>query len=140
MTQKKLAKAFSVEESLASVTVSSWESLKSPKLPPRTPVPRLRALFRYTSISSEEGRNYFRSMSLTRAKKRNTTASRLSSYSLRNAASGESPEEESIFSRSWLFRDGGLVTFVCAQLPEEVIGEFGDRKTPITRNYRHTLT
>ena len=56
---------------------------------------------------------------------------------LRNAASGESPEEESIFSRSWLFRDGGLVTFVCAQLPEEVIGEFGDPENP---NYTELQT
>ena len=35
LTQDKLAKAFSAEEPLAAATVSSWESLISPKLPPR---------------------------------------------------------------------------------------------------------
>ena len=35
LTQEKLATAFSTEEKLAAATVSSWESLSSPKLPPR---------------------------------------------------------------------------------------------------------
>jgi hypothetical protein len=34
LTQEKLATAFSAEEKLAPATVSSWESLNSPKLPP----------------------------------------------------------------------------------------------------------
>jgi hypothetical protein len=49
---------------------------------------------------------------------------------LRSAASGESPGEQSTFNRSWLFRDGARVTFVCAELPSSVIGPFGDPENP----------
>src|SRR5580700_9700170 len=35
LTQEKLATAFSAEEKLSPATVSSWESLGAPKLPPR---------------------------------------------------------------------------------------------------------
>ena len=49
---------------------------------------------------------------------------------LRSAASGESPGEQPTFNRSWLFRDGARVTFVCAQLPNSVIGPFGDPENP----------
>ena len=44
LTQEKLATAFSAEETLAPVTVSSWESVSSAKLPPRH---RLRAYARF---------------------------------------------------------------------------------------------
>ena len=44
LTQDKLAKAFSAEENLAAATVSSWESLNSPKIPPRH---RLQAYARF---------------------------------------------------------------------------------------------
>src|SRR5580704_668457 len=35
LTQEKLATAFSAQEKLSPATVSSWESLSAPKLPPR---------------------------------------------------------------------------------------------------------
>ena len=44
LTQKTLARAFSVEEALAAATVSSWESGSAPKIPPRH---RLRAYARF---------------------------------------------------------------------------------------------
>src|ERR1700747_1714382 len=44
LTPDKFAKAFSEEESLSPATVSSWENLRSPKLPP---VHRLRAYARF---------------------------------------------------------------------------------------------
>jgi hypothetical protein len=56
---------------------------------------------------------------------------------LRSAASGESTQEEPTFNRSWLFRDAGRVTFVCALLPENVIGAFGD---PLNPNYTELQT
>lgn len=136
LTQQKLAKAFSEEEGLASVTVSSWESLKSPKLPPEH---RLRAYARFFATPrSVQGRPQLFSLNeLNQGEKEKYDSLEAELIHLRNAASGESPEEESIFSRSWLFRDGGLVTFVCAQLPEEVIGEFGDPENP---NYTELQT
>jgi hypothetical protein len=137
LTQKKLAVAFTAEESLSSATVSSWESLKSPKLPPehridayarffatpRSTLSKQPKLFPLNELNQDEAKAY----------------ERLSAelLELRNAASGESPEAELIFTRSWLFQDGGLVTIVCAQLPKEVIGEFGDPGNP---NYTELQT
>lgn len=44
LTQEKLAKAIGDEGSLAPATLSSWESLRSPKLPPEE---RVRAYARF---------------------------------------------------------------------------------------------
>ena len=44
LTQEKLATAFSVEERLAAATVSSWESLSSPKTPAAASAACLRAV------------------------------------------------------------------------------------------------
>ena len=130
LTQKKLADAFSAEESLSSATVSSWESLKSPKLPPehrihayarffstpRSFLARQPKLFSVNELGEDEKKVYERlDAELLR---------------LRTAASGESPGEELIFTRSWLFGDGGLVTIVCAELPEKMTGKFGDPHDP----------
>jgi hypothetical protein len=130
LTQKKLADALSAEESLSSATVSSWESLKAPKLPPeyrihayarffatpRSTLAKQPKLFSVSELSQEEKKAYERlDAELLR---------------LRSAASGGSPEEDLVFTRSWLFRDGGLITIVCAELPHEIIGQFGDPHDP----------
>ena len=54
LTQQQLAEVFSTEEKLAGATVSSWESVSSPKLPPRR---RLLAYARFfaTQRSIEAG-------------------------------------------------------------------------------------
>ena len=69
LTQDKLAVAFSAEENLAAATVSSWESLKSPKLPPRH---RLQAYARFfaTPRSVEEEPTLFPLDELTPDEKR----------------------------------------------------------------------
>lgn len=129
LTQDKLARAFSDEQSLAPATVSSWESLKSPKLPP---VERIRAYARFfaTPRSVQGKPRLFALNELSQDERK--TYDRLESdlMRLRNAASGDTPEEEPVFTRSWLFGDGGRVTFVCALLPEDVIGAFGDPQNP----------
>ena len=131
LTQERLAKAFSAEKSLATATVSSWESLKTPKTPPlfrieaygrffSTPKsfavekkPRLLAL---DEFSPEEKRDYEKLLTeLTR---------------LRSAAGGEALDQEPTFSRTWHFPDAGRITLVCAELPEEDIGEFGKPESP----------
>jgi hypothetical protein len=129
LTQQKLAVAFSAEENLAAATVSSWESLNSPKLPPRhrllayarffataRSVAALPELLPLEDFAPEERAAY---------KKLETEL-----LSLRNAASGEPPAEEFAFSRTWHFADNGPATFVCAQLLDEDIGTFGKTSSP----------
>src|ERR1700760_3432449 len=54
LTQRSLAAAFSTEDRLSAVTVSSWESPADPKLPP---MHRLEAYARFFSTSrSKSGR------------------------------------------------------------------------------------
>ena len=136
LTQEKLAKAFSEEEGLASVTVSSWESLRSPKLPPED---RLRAYARFfaTPRSAQGKPRLFSLNELSPDEKKKYDSLEAELIRLRSAASGESPEEGPIFRRSWLFPDGGRVTFVCAQLPDREIGAFGDPENP---NYTELQT
>jgi transcriptional regulator with XRE-family HTH domain len=136
LTQEKLARAFSSEESLARSTVSSWESFSSPKPPPEF---RLRAYARFFATPrSIQGTPKLLTLSeLTQDESEVYSRLELELMQLRAAAGGYSPEEEPVFSRSWLFRDGGLITFVCAQLPDQVIGEFGDPENP---NYTELQT
>lgn len=129
LTQDKLAIAFSEEESLSSAAVSSWESLKSPKVPP---VHRVRAYARFfCSTRSVQGNPKLLSFDeLTQDEKKAYKELEAELLRLRSAASGKLPVEERTFGRSWLFREGDRVTFVCAQLPDAMIGSFGDPGSP----------
>jgi hypothetical protein len=139
LTQKKLADALSAEESLSAATVSSWESLNSPKLPPAH---RMEAYARFFA-TSQPTQGTPKLLSLDELNQDETKAYELLKAELmrlRAAVSGESSAEEPIFNRSWLFQDvqdGGPITIVCAQLPDEVIGEFGDPDNP---NYTELQT
>jgi hypothetical protein len=136
LTQADLASALSKEAKLASATVSSWESLKSPKLPPAD---RLRAYARFcaTPRSVEGAPTLFPLDALTQDEKREYDKLEAELLRLRSAVIGDSPGGQPTFNRSWLFRDGGQVTFVCAQLPSDVIGVFGDPENP---NYTELQT
>ena len=129
LTQDKLAAAFSVEENLAAATVSSWESLKSPKLPPQH---RLQAYARFfaTPRSVEEEPKLFPLDELTQDEKREYEKLEAELLRLRRAASGETPAEEPTFNRSWLFPDADQLTFICAQLPSGQTGPLGDPSNP----------
>jgi hypothetical protein len=127
LTQEKLAAAFSTEEKLAPATVSSWENVGSPKLPPAH---RLRAYARFFAtqrsvkagpkllpiedLSPDEGAAY---------KELETELLRL-----RNLAVGD--VEEVAFSRSWHFNDTDRVTLVCAELPEAQKGPLAKPSDP----------
>jgi hypothetical protein len=136
LTQKKLAAAFSTDEKLAAATVSSWESPTSPKLPPQH---RLVAYARFfaTQRAVEGDLKLFSLDELTPDEKRACEKLETELLRLRGAASGESPDEELTFNRSWHFPDAGRVTFVCAQLPSDQIGPFGDPANP---NYTELQT
>src|ERR1035441_9015912 len=131
LTQQDLAKAFSAEEKLAAATVSSWESLSSPKLPPRH---RLLAYARFfaTQRSVEAGPRLLTLEELTPEEKAACRNIETELLRLRSEAAGNSAEEEIAFSRSWHFADTGGVTFVCAKLPEEATGPLAD---PSNLNY-----
>ena len=132
LTQEKLATAFSTEEKLAAATVSSWESLSVPKLPPRH---RLLAYARFfaTQRSVEAAPPTLLALEELTADEHavyENLASEL--LRLRGGAAGESAEEEMAFSRSWHFADTGRITFVCAELPSEETGPLAD---PANANY-----
>ena len=129
LTQEKLAKALSEEESLSPATVSSWESLKTPKVPPEY---RIRAYARFfASTRTVQGKpKLFSLTDLTEDERKAYEKLEAELLRLRSAAGGDSAEEEQTFTRSWLFRDGARVTFVCAQLPDSVIGPLGDPENP----------
>jgi len=136
LTQEKLAAAFSAEEQLAAATVSSWESTRTPKLPPQH---RLEAYARFFATPRvAEGRlRPFRVDELTPDEKREYEKLSAELRRLRASASGESSTEDSTFNRSWRFQDPDLVTFVCARLPDDKIGAFGDPANP---NYTELQT
>ncbi len=136
LTQQKLAAAFSAEEQLAAATVSSWENSRTPKLPPQY---RLQAYARFfaTPRSVKGEPKLFRLDELTPDEKRVYEELEAELGRLRIAASGESAGEELTFKRSWYFPDGGRITFICAQLPGDQIGPFGDPSNP---NYTELQT
>ena len=136
LTQEKLAGAFSEERSLAAVTVSSWESLRSPKLPP---VHRIRAYARFfaTPRSVQGKPKLFPLDELSHDERRAHDRLEAELMRLRSAAIGESVGEKPAFGRSWFFPDGGRVTFVCAQEPTGTIGVFRDPQDP---NYTELQT
>jgi hypothetical protein len=129
LTQDKLATVFSAEETLAAATVSSWESLNSPKLPPRH---RLLAYARFfaTPRSVEANPKLLPLKDFTPEERSAYKKLEAELLSLRNAASGETPAEEIAFSRTWHFTDNGRVTFVCAELLNKDIGAFGKTSSP----------
>jgi hypothetical protein len=136
LTQQKLAAAFSSEEPLAAATVSSWESTTAPKLPPEH---RLEAYARFfaTSRVAEGKLRPFRVDELKTDEKRQYEKLAEELTRLRELGSGESSAEDTTFNRTWHFQDADLVTFVCAQLPDDQIGPFGDPSNP---NYTELQT
>jgi hypothetical protein len=137
LTQKKLADAFSAEESLSPATVSSWESLNSPKLPPEYRIHAYARFFATPRSTLSKQPKLFSLAELDQDEKKTYERLDAELLRLRNAAGGDSPEEAQTFNRSWNFQDGGRVTFVCAVLPDDIIGPFGNRENP---NYTELQT
>jgi hypothetical protein len=127
LTQEKLATAFSAEEPLASVTVSSWESLTSPKLPPRH---RLEAYARFFATPrSVEARPRLLPLGEL-AHDEEAAYKKLDAELLRLRDMASADEEEVALRRSWYFTDTGRVTFVCAELPEDQKGPLAEPSNP----------
>jgi len=119
LTQNQLASAFSSDGKLAAVTVSSWESVTSPKVPPRH---RLQAYARFfaTHRSIEGGVKLLSLGALTPDEL--AAYKELEAELLRLAARGSTEAAP----RSWHFSDGGPITLICAELP-------GNQKGPLAK-------
>jgi len=129
LTQQQLAEVFSTEEKLAAATVSSWENLTSPKLPPRR---RLLTYARFfaTQRSVEEGPRLLAPEQLTQDERTACKTLEAELFRLRNSVAGDSAEEELAFSRSWHFADASRVTLVCAKLPSKATGPLAEPSDP----------
>jgi hypothetical protein len=131
-----LAEAFSADQPLSAATVSSWESPTLPKLPPPY---RLEAYARFfcTQRSTAERPKLFSAAELSLDEQQAYEKLKAELERLRHAASGETADAEQTFNRSWHFPDGARVTFVCAKLPDNETGPFGEASNP---NYTELQT
>jgi hypothetical protein len=129
LTQEKLAKALSAEELLAAATVSSWESVISPKLPPRH---RLLAYARFfaTPRSVEAAPRLLPFEALTPEEQAVSKKLQAELLGLRSLVAEDSDDQDTAFSRSWHFTDHGPVTLICAELPENQTGPLGSPSNP----------
>jgi hypothetical protein len=138
LTQQALAEALSAEQSLSAATVSSWENATLPKLPP---LHRLEAyaLFFCTPRSTAGSPKLYQAAELTPDELQAYEKLRAELERLRSAVSGggaadtddtDDSGDAEIVNRSWHFPDGARVTFVCAKLPANEIGPFGDSTNP----------
>lgn len=125
LTQEKLAAAFNAEEPITPVTVSSWESQTSPKLPPRH---RLLAYARFfaTPRSVAADPKLLPLEDLTEDERAAYEDLETELLGLRRRAAGEDDEDELTNGRSWRFNDDGRITFICAKLPDDQTGPLAD--------------
>ena len=129
LTQQKLARALSAEEPLAAATVSSWESISSPKLPP---LHRLLAYARFFSTlrSVEATPRLLPFEALTPEEQAAYMKLQAELLGLRSQVAEDSDGEDTAFTSSWHFTDDGPVTLICAELPENQTGPLGSPSNP----------
>ena len=137
LTQAALAKAFSIEERVSSATVSSWENLSSPKVPPRS---RLTAYARFFATHRSVDTDPPRLLpldELTDDERDAYEGLESELVALRNATRRPSAKDEVATTRSWHFSDVGPVTLICAQLPKAQTGSLANPADP---NYTELLS
>src|SRR5690242_1038424 len=136
LTQAALAAAFSCEGRVSSATVSSWESLTAPKVPPRG---RLIAYARFFATRrSLDGTSpqLIPEAELTAEERLAFEDLKTELLTLRGAARKPSAKDEIAVTRSWHFTEGP-VTLICSQLPKGEPGPLADRADP---NYTELLS
>lgn len=139
LTQALLARALSAEGGpVAPATVSSWESLTSPKLLPRD---RITAYARFfatrRSVEVEGDYRLVPADSLTEKEQAAFKKLEDELLALHNAARKPSAAEMAVTRRSWQFSDKGPATVVCAQIPEP---ERHPMARPSNANYTELLS
>jgi hypothetical protein len=140
LTQSQLAKALSHDNRVAVATISSWESLTNPKLPPAE---RLRsyALFFCTDRTNADGTPKMASeRDLTADEKDRFEELHEELLGLRDAAvrlQGTAAGSPGGGSYTWDF-DNGPITIICPEAPVEERPDLADEKDPnYTRMYRY---
>ncbi|MDX6260075.1 MAG: hypothetical protein QOH84_1763 [Kribbellaceae bacterium] len=138
LTQQALARALSDDVRVAVPTISSWESVSNPKLPPAE---RLRsyALFFSTNRAIDGTPHLIRERELTAPEKERFEALHEELLALRDAArnlnSVTGPSGSG--SYTWDF-DNGDVTIICPEAPPEGRSMYADELQPnYTRMYRY---
>lgn len=139
LTQTDLARAFSEDESVAVSTLSSWENIRTPTLPPRD---RLSAYARFFATprslekrSSEDHPHLVPLDELSPAERKELTELEKELFKLRDADAGETPSAH----QSWRFDDGAPITIICADLSKSDVklGPLSDVDNP---NYTELLS
>jgi transcriptional regulator with XRE-family HTH domain len=130
LTQAALAEALGKDVPLSPATVASWESPKTPKLPPRERVVAYAQFFATRrSLGPEPALVPVDDFT---AEER-TAYNRLFEELLRlhSAARGRAaPDAPIVARRSWHFADSGPLTLVCSQLPAEEASRLAEPDNP----------
>lgn len=124
ITQAQLAQAIGAEKSISVPLISSWESVRHPKVPP---ISRLEAYATFFATKRSVAQEPFRMLKVSQLTEkeriyrdellhelielRNAAISEL-----RNAGEASESSEESL----WHFSDGLPITIVCARLPADL--------------------
>lgn len=136
VTQAMVATALSGEKSVGAATVSTWESLTAPKLPPRA---RLSAYARFfaTPRSLQPVPRLLDPSDFTNEEEASRIELERELFGLHDAARRPDEAEEIAVRRSWQFNDSGPVTIVCPDSPRNLQGVLGNPKDP---NYTELLS
>jgi hypothetical protein len=127
LTQAALANALG---RVSPASIATWESRKSPKVPPREKVAAY-AQFFATRRSIEFEPALLPLDSFTPDEHTAYQGLLAELLGLHTAArGGASPESFVAARRSWHFTDPGPLTIVCAQLPKETASAFADQDNP----------
>jgi hypothetical protein len=138
LTQAALAKALGDEEPLSAATVSSWESLTAPKLPPRNRMLAYARFFATRRSVAQPSPRLLPIEDLTAEEEGVYEALEAELLRLRDAAKKPSGDEIVAIRRSWHFPAGtGPATIVCAQLPKGETSPLADLAHP---NYNELLS
>lgn len=137
LTQAALAMALSREGHVSSATVSSWESLSAPKLPPRSRLTAYARFFATRRSVEEDPPRLLPLDDLTGEERDVYTALEAELLTLRDATRKPSAKDEAAVTRSWHFPDTGPVTLICAQLPKKEASSLAD---PVDPNYTELLS
>lgn len=137
LTQAALAIALGEDDHLAPATVSSWESLVTPKLPPSDRLLAYARFFATRRSLDGDAPHLLPLDSLTDQEVAVYERLEAELLTLREAARKPGLRADVPVRRSWHFNDTGPLTIVCAQLPAPQTGALADPAEP---NYTELQT
>jgi hypothetical protein len=137
LRQADLARGLSDDTRVAVATISSWENLTNPKLPPAERL-RAYALFFCTARSTKGEPHLVSERDLTQEERKGFQALHEELIDLRDAARSHGASTSSAAgSYTWDF-ENGPITIICPEAPEEDRPPLADERDPnYTRMYRY---